>query len=389
MATNPLLVFQNRPLDVGNRLLQIEQTQALDQATDERASTEDLRKRILEAQAAQAEQGVQTNQMGIDQSMAKIAESHVESLLAEPDAEKRIAMHRRFESMVGRDIDGDGEPDDLSDAGLANTLSALQAQTATMGRLKPIGVPFPITEGGKDFLAQQVQNVDGSLGIVKTPVTGMILDRQGRTAADRVQEAGDTAAVRQDAQTEGFGDRQQIKKDTAADIAEEGERGKSIQQRRNDAIAVGIDAAKGIPTLRRGIELLQFVDTGGFDAALIRAKQFFGVEAADEGELAANLGKAVLSQLRSTFGAQFTQQEGERLEGIEARLGASTETNIRLLENTLETAVNAAQRGIDAAVESKDFATAERIQKQIGQVLGESAPEPSRIRFDAQGNPID
>jgi hypothetical protein len=61
--------------------------------------------------------------------------------------------------------------------------------------------------------------------------------------------------------------------------------------------------------LRRGLDILKTLETGGVQAASLAAKKFFGVESADEGELSYLLGKAVLTKLRATFGAAFTVEE--------------------------------------------------------------------------------
>lgn len=121
-------------------------------------------------------------------------------------------------------------------------------------------------------------------------------------------------------------------------------RGKGDELRRADTIDAGIGAAKGIPVLRRSLDLLEEIRTSGFDNAVLNAKRLFGVEGADEGELSANLGRAVLSQLRPIFGAQFTQKEGERLERIEAGFGKSVESNRRLIRQLLVVAEDAAKR---------------------------------------------
>lgn len=139
-------------------------------------------------------------------------------------------------------------------------------------------------------------------------------------------------------------------------------RGSGSERRIQNSIDEGIDSAQGAAILRRSIELLDKVRTGGFAAAAISAKQLFGIESADEGELSSGLGKAVLSQLRATFGAAFTEREGARLEGIEARMGANPATNIRLLNQTLSIIERAAKRGINAALEIEDFRTAADIQ---------------------------
>lgn len=382
MATNPLIPLMGKPFDLQNNLLKGEQIQALDQRTKQQERLLPLRERLLKAQSQGAEQHNRVNQQSENLNNARIGLDIVERLKQEPDITRRSKLAEEMENQLGVDL----LSDDMSDAALEDYETILTGVTLQqeVGNLDTIGTPFPMVENGQNFLALQVQNPDGSIGVVKTPVSGEFADRQGRTRADRVSEAAATAEVKQQAQTGGFGDRRQIETETAADIAGETRRGGDIEARRTDDINIGRDAAKGIPTLRRGLELMQFVKTGGFQAAKIRAKQFFGVEGADEGELAGNLGKAVLSQLRATFGAQFTQQEGARLEGIEARLGASTDTNIRLLNNALDIATDAAERGIEAATAARDFRTAQAIQDQMNLVLGEGSQQPTREQLEAE-----
>lgn len=150
--------------------------------------------------------------------------------------------------------------------------------------------------------------------------------------------------------------------ETAAARAGATARATGEEGRIQNTIDEGLDAAQGVATLHRALELLDEVETGGFDAVAIKAKQWLGVESANEGELSSSLGKAVLSQLRSTFGAAFTEREGARLEGIEARMGANTATNKRLLQQTLSIVERAANRAIDAAYEIGDQRTARDIE---------------------------
>ena len=100
----------------------------------------------------------------------------------------------------------------------------------------------------------------------------------------------------------------------------------------------GYTASQTLPTIKRSIGLLDGIKTGGFSKVQLWAKQAFGIESADEGELSNLLGKAVISQYRQVFGAQFTESEGEKLDTIEAGLGKSTEANIRVLNNVLKLA---------------------------------------------------
>lgn len=148
---------------------------------------------------------------------------------------------------------------------------------------------------------------------------------------------------------------------------------KGAAERTQQFINAGQDAADAISTVRRGLELLDSVGTGGIDAAKLKATQLFGVTGADESELSANLGKAVLSQLRATFGAQFTEKEGQRLSEIEAGFGKSTEGNKRLLQQAEKILDRAARRGLDAAEKSGDTFSAEEIRKSLNFTLSPSA----------------
>jgi hypothetical protein len=138
-------------------------------------------------------------------------------------------------------------------------------------------------------------------------------------------------------------------------------RAKGEEKRATDLIERGVLAAESTAVLRRGLDLMDLVKTGGVAGAAMAVKNFFGVEGADEGELSANLGKAVLSQLRETFGAQFTESEGKRLARIEAGIRKSPETNIRLLKQALRIAERTAKRARRKALDQGDQATVDDI----------------------------
>jgi len=139
-------------------------------------------------------------------------------------------------------------------------------------------------------------------------------------------------------------------------------RAQGEESRIRTTINDGITAAEGLGVIKRSIDLMTNIKTGGIEGAKIRFRQFLGIEGADEAELSANLLRTVLSQLRPTFGAQFTEREGTRLERIEAGIGKSTAGNLRLLRQ-LEVLVNReARRGLKAARKIKDDFSVEEIQ---------------------------
>lgn len=164
---------------------------------------------------------------------------------------------------------------------------------------------------------------------------------------------------------------------------EVGQVGSEAAARGQEAVATelitrGVAAAESTATIRRAMELLDSVETGGFDSVALRAKQIFGIESADEGELSNTLGKAVLSQLRETFGAAFTENEGKRLARIEADFTKSPEANKRLLGQALKLAENTAQRARAAALERGDEITVNDIDDLLSFSLSGTAATPAQ-----------
>jgi len=172
---------------------------------------------------------------------------------------------------------------------------------------------------------------------------------------------------------------------------------KSQAERREDQINQGLDAADGFANVERALTLMNNVETGGIDNASLKAKQFFGIEGADEAELSNRMGKAVLSQLRATFGAAFTAAEGKQLQVIEAGFGKSTEGNRRLLEQTKRIILRSARRGIRAAKATGDLDTVADIEEALAFTLDDKPEQPKQalpqineqgwqLMTDGQGN---
>lgn len=163
-------------------------------------------------------------------------------------------------------------------------------------------------------------------------------------------------------------------------VSKKGEAG-----RRQQAINKGLDAADSFANIQRGLDLLDSIETGGIDAVSLKAKQLFGVEGADEAELSNRMGKAVLSQLRETFGAAFTAKEGDQLKDIEAGFGKSTEGNKRLLEQTKRIILRAARRGIRAAKAEGDLDTVADIEESLKfRLESPTAPQATIGRFQVK-----
>jgi len=170
-------------------------------------------------------------------------------------------------------------------------------------------------------------------------------------------------------------------------VASSAQEGKATESRAQDQISRGLEISKGIPALNRGISLLEDIETGGIDKAQLVAKQVFGIESADEGELSNLLGKAVLSQLRETFGAQFTASEGAQLTTIEANIGKSAAANKRLLRNALTMAKTAAKRAKRLAEDRGDSETIMAIEDYMSTDLSASHEVETRTPEATATNP--
>lgn len=161
------------------------------------------------------------------------------------------------------------------------------------------------------------------------------------------------------------------RKDRAIEETQGKEEAKAGVTRTSAAVESGLGAIKTLPSVVAAMDLLDKVSTGGYASMKKGITDFLGTTPANEAEFAYLTGKAVLSQLKDTFGAQFTNEEAKRLESLEAGLGRSTEANRAILERAKQVAISTAKRGYRAAVQQGDQFTASEIARQL-QALGES-----------------
>lgn len=254
----------------------------------------------------------------------------------------------------------------LDDAGLQNLI----AQTDSV---------IQASDEGNEKDVQQAQYVEG-LGYVQQLRNGQVTmaelspEQQAKVKQALNAQAGRQAQAYGQKQTAGLLAEAQLAPDIERDKTIAKETGAGNIKRTQDYVDRGVTAAEGIPNVRRALTLMNDIQTGGLDKVAIRAKQLFGIEGADEGELSYNMGKAVLSQLKDTFGAAFTLKEGERLEKLEAGLGRSPETNKRILAQALQVMETKAKRGAEAARELDDDFAAQDIEKYLSMELVPDKP---------------
>jgi len=231
-------------------------------------------------------------------------------------------------------------------------------------------------EGAKAMLQS---GVDAGIqtGFLKDPREAEFRRAGAKTAATKdwdvfqglIQKAKESGNPEDEKRAEQFGRRSNFIKNTeqqSADIkitaAEKTAMRKAAVKRKQGFINSGIEAADNMANIRRSIDLLKTVKTGGIDNVMLMAKQLFGVEGADELELSSNLGKNVLAQLKPIFGSAFTAAEGKELKRLEAKFGSSTAGNMRLLKQVLKITDRAARRGLAAAEDQEADFTAQEIR---------------------------
>lgn len=207
-------------------------------------------------------------------------------------------------------------------------------------------------EDGNSYIGRPITNsATGVTTFEPLRIPGTPSDSRGLTSDDRVTEAERKTAAQEEAKS-----------------------GEALYVDIRDR---GINAAYVMPNIKRSLEILDDIRTSGFKAAQIRAKQFFGIESADEASLQNLLGKAVLSQLKATFGAQFTDAEGKRLERMEANLGRSSAGNRRILSDLMKMNQTMIDRAMKAATTKKDQLAIEEMQTYLNMELSPRQEQPA------------
>jgi hypothetical protein len=170
-----------------------------------------------------------------------------------------------------------------------------------------------------------------------------------QVAASESIIAGSTERAKGDAEVETERNLNEILADRAAGnkIAE------TEATRIDDYISRGLNAVDRLPKVRRGIELLKKVKTGGIAAKEKVVTDFFGTTSGDVAELSNILAENVLAGL-SAFSGAISEGEREFIREMETGIIQGTEFNTRQLsrmENMLSREVD---RAIKAAESTGD-----------------------------------
>lgn len=330
-------------------------------------------------QAAQAQQKQEAEQ--VVRSAQFVLESQA------PKQLMQVAFPQLVDALTEQGVDFKSMDDDQVRE-LANRTIAQYSPIAGMG------------PAGGDTRVQSTQILeDGEIAVVRSDGT---LQRTGEYARNPMQiaeiEGGMALVDRLSGRTRQLSDAQGEIAASASRKEAEGRAaatGTAEATRWAGQISDGLAAADALAITRRGLDLLKDTSTGGVNALALWASNRLGITGADQGELSANLGKAVLSQLRATFGAQFTEREGARLAEIEAGFGKSTAANRRLLEQAAQIMDRTARRGIQAAEKAGDEFAAKEIRDALDFRLDYSDDKaqpsrgaPKRVTSDAEYNAL-
>ncbi len=196
----------------------------------------------------------------------------------------------------------------------------------------------------------------GVIRMDRQPIQGELVSRiYGETPAEyRNRMEGTAGGIQRETD--------KAKKESIEELTRLETRGPEQEKRLQTLITNGLNTSEGLPILDRSLELLAKIKTGGIDKWALDVKRFFGVEGADEAELSANMGRAVLAQLRPIFGAQFTAREGDWLKKIEAGFGNSTEANTVLLTRLKAKIILEGERALRGAIKTGDTFVADEIR---------------------------
>lgn len=220
---------------------------------------------------------------------------------------------------------------------------------------------------GVPHYSRPVFDPNTSTMTVKTvPVGGSLLSKRGLTPQQEADLSVDAeyrkAVAKVEAGVATAEDAALVEQKVAAAKAVGQKQGEAQQ----DFAAMGVVAVDAMPDLYQTVNLLKKIETGGaINEVSLYVKRKLGIESADEGELSFQLGKNVLSQLRTLFGAAFTAKEGDTLATMEAGFGKNNGTNLRLIERAIGIAERSARRGLAAAKRAGDDFQADEIQKGL------------------------
>jgi hypothetical protein len=245
-----------------------------------------------------------------------------------------------FISQLGGDPSDTNRIQELAISTLQGSQDAFQALGAELNagvQAAIAGGFIPEGQEGRTFAPIDIVSEEGDVvSVIPTVVDGKVVNLPVGARPKATPEQAADIAVGKTEKVEGI------------KTGEQRKRTRQEQQdvRENEFITSSFTAAQELPDLRRSIELLNTVETGGFEQAKLAAQDFFGVTPADIGELRGLLGQNILAGL-SAFTGAISEGERQFLQEISANIGQGKEVNRRQLMRLKRIQENALRRGAE------------------------------------------
>jgi hypothetical protein len=220
---------------------------------------------------------------------------------------------------------------------------------------------------------QAAQKPEGTLTVLEK--------LSGMTPGEKVSQAGAIAAVQGAAQV----GTQRALTEILADQKRGVELAKGEADRVTEAVNDGLTAVRQLPDLKRGLELLQTVETSGLESNIKQVTDYLGETPADVGELNRILSQRVLDSF-SYFKGALSDRENAFVKEIETNLKQSKGTNIAILNNAMKQAQNRLQEGyIAAQAAGADTYTLDRYTRAMERLgmtgKAPGAASPPKVKF--------
>lgn len=164
-------------------------------------------------------------------------------------------------------------------------------------------------------------------------------------------------------------------------------KGKDKVTRENTFIDNAFAAAGEIQDINRAIDLIERVETSGFEAAKTAVTDFLGTTPGDVGELRRLLAQNVLDGLAAFTGA-ISEGERQFLSDISTSMSQGKEVNKRNLARLKRIATNSIKRGEKILERRGDTETLELFRDALGQTTPSDVPPGSVPAGTFNGNPV-
>lgn len=319
---------------------------------DAEAQRETQRKQQLAQQYQARQLGAQTMQGLVNLMDAGNTAGAVEFIMRSGQAFDQIGTPNPFADVVNDVSQGNMSSfNELAESARRNIPIAIEEGLLPRPEQKddPVQTSVPLSGGGFSIVRKSGKSEVVRPGEADIELIKVAEERANQLAAER---AGGRAAAT---------GKEKLKTERGlnaiiSDRAKGTTLAKGEADRLSDYISNGLKAVEQVPTINRGLELLNKINTGGLTAASKVVTDFFGVTGGDIGELNNILGQRVVDGLQQFSGA-ISEGEREFIRRIETDIARGKASNIAILKRGLDILKRKINRARKAAeVSNDDFA---------------------------------